>query len=64
MRGRATSARRLAVLLAAAAIASAAGCAHAPPVSGNRDPNAPIDPDYPEQNCSVNNTTDCRPPAD
>lgn len=39
------------------------GCAHAPPATGNRAPNAPIDPDYPDINCSVNNTTDCRPGA-
>jgi hypothetical protein len=36
-------------------------CAHAQPASGNRDPDAGMDPDYPEQNCRVNNTADCRP---
>lgn len=42
----------------------ASTCAHAPPVTGNRDPNAPIDPDNPEQNCQLNNTVDCRPASD
>ncbi len=36
-------------------------CAHAPPVTGNHARDAPPDPDNPEQNCSVNNTIDCRP---
>ncbi len=38
-------------------------CAHAPPATGNRDPQAQIDPDNPEINCQVNNTVDCRPAA-
>lgn len=38
-----------------------ASCAHARPATGNHDPNAPLDPDYPEQNCNVNNTSDCMP---
>ncbi len=41
----------------------ATACAHAQPATGNHDPNAPVDPDHPEQNCSVNNTVDCNPAA-
>ncbi len=51
---------RLMWLLVAIACLGAA-CAHAPPVTGNHDPDAPIDPDNPEQNCHINNTVDCRP---
>jgi hypothetical protein len=38
-------------------------CAHAPPATGDRNPDAGIDPDNPEINCRVNNTADCRPAA-
>ena len=38
-----------------------AECAHAPPATGPKGPNAQPDPDYPEVNCNVNNTLDCRP---
>lgn len=56
-----SSALLLAIL---AFILAVAGCGHAPPVTGNRAPGAGPDPDYPEINCAVNNTVDCRPPAD
>ncbi len=46
-------------ILAATLLAGA--CAHAPPVTGSRDPSAPLDPDYPDVNCSLYNTVDCRP---
>lgn len=46
------------------AVAASASCAHAPPATGDHRPNAPLDPDNPEQNCSLNNTVDCRPSAD
>lgn len=36
-------------------------CAHAPPATGTRGLAAGPDPDYPEINCAVNNTVDCRP---
>jgi hypothetical protein len=43
-------------------ISLAAGCGHAQPATGpNRDPSVPVDPNYPEQNCQVNPTIDCRP---
>jgi hypothetical protein len=43
----------------------AAGCGHAQPATGpNRDPSVPVDPAYPEQNCQVNFTVDCRPAGD
>jgi hypothetical protein len=53
---KATEARR--PLLLALALAGLAGCAHAPPV---RPANGHQDPDYPEINCDLNNTVDCRP---
>jgi hypothetical protein len=37
------------------------GCGHAQPATGDRRPDAPVDLDYPEQNCGVNFTVDCRP---
>ena len=40
---------------------SVPGCAHAPPAIGNKNLQAPIDPDNPEVNCLVNSTLDCRP---
>ena len=46
-----------------AAAFSGAGCAHAPPATGDRAPGA-FDPDNPEMNCSLNNTVDCRPASD
>jgi hypothetical protein len=58
---RALSRKVLRLALAAGLLATA--CAHAPPVTGSRDPQAAIDPDYPEINCNVNNTADCRPSA-
>ncbi len=54
------AARRVA-WLGAVALAAAFACAHAPPATGNHAPDAAIDPDYPEQNCAVNNTIDCMP---
>lgn len=42
----------------------AAACGHAPPVTGNRAPGAGPDPNYPEINCGVSNTVDCRPASD
>ncbi len=38
-------------------------CAHAPPATGNRDPDAQIDPEYPDINCKLYTTVDCRPGA-
>jgi len=36
--------------------------AHAPPATGRyRGPFAGPDPDYPEINCDMNSTIDCRP---
>jgi hypothetical protein len=53
---------RVFLLLAVLALPSlGANCAHAEPATGNRNPDAPLDPDYPEQNCKVNNSPDCRP---
>jgi hypothetical protein len=44
------------------AISLAVACAHAQPAAGpNRHPDVPIDPNYPEQNCQLNFTIDCRP---
>lgn len=57
-----TTARiRTLTLPALVACALAVGCAHAPPATGSRGPNARPDPDYPEMNCDLNNTVDCRP---
>ncbi len=56
--------KRSSKLLLACVVAVAslgARCAHAPPATGNHDPDAPIDPDYPEINCHINPTVDCRP---
>ncbi len=57
-----TRRRRLARWLVAAGLL-ATTCAHAPPATGNRDPDAPIDPEYPEINCHMYTTPDCREPA-
>jgi hypothetical protein len=46
--------RRRAILAAVALLA----CAHAPPV---RPADGHRDPEYPEVNCDVNDTVDCRP---
>ncbi len=56
---------RFGLLMALLVALASAGwsCAHAPPVTGNRAPGAGPDPDYPEINCAVNNTVDCRPAA-
>ncbi len=59
-KGRGRGSRLLAVAIALAGVVLA--CAHAPPVVGPRDGR--IDPDNPEANCAINNTVDCRPPAD
>ena len=58
---RTTPAARPLVVATLAALTMALACGHAPPVTGNRAPDAPIDPDYPEQNCAINNTVDCMP---
>ncbi len=40
---------------------SSLGCAHAPPVTGDRAADAAPNIEYPEANCGVNNSVDCRP---
>jgi len=47
------------VALAALAAALALACGHAPPV---RPADGHQDPDYPEINCDLYHTADCRPP--
>lgn len=52
------------IAAAAAAVSLVLGCAHAPPVTGDHARGAPTDASYPEQNCGIYNTVDCRPSAD
>lgn len=59
---RGSSRSQVAALLCLLSVATA--CGHAQPAVGpNKDPSVPIDPNYPEQNCQVNPTIDCRPGA-
>ncbi len=53
---------RTLVRLASAVLLLQLACTHgakAPPI-GNRDPDAQPDPDYPEVNCKLYTTVDCR----
>ncbi len=53
--------RAIRILVGVGLLAST--CAHAPPATGNRDPDAPLDAEYPEINCKLYTTVDCREPA-
>jgi len=54
--------RRPVRTFAAVGLVLLACSAHAPPATGrDKGPFAPIDPEYPEVNCELYHTIDCRP---